>query len=155
MSDGVEQTTGVVQRLIESCQEARQGFSLAAEATEDFTLKRLFNIYAQQRSRFAEELRECGGYERNHGDAASQLREWSLSARDNDRELLECCLAADEQTLQLYREAMRKHIPRKAHFLISAQLSLMERVHERMHGLLREQYKPHGRVNVTMERAVI
>ena len=148
-----EETLQMVQRLIQSCEEAHQGFQLAAEAAEDAILKRLFNIYAQQRSRFAQELGEYGGSA--DGESHVQSTDWILTSNKTDRELLGFCLDADQQSLNLYREAMQKRCSRKAHFLISAQFALMQRSHERMRELWNEDSKPTGRACVTTERAML
>src|SRR5688572_30726918 len=58
MTATVDQKTTLVSQLINSCYKAENGYRSAADSVEDATLKRLFEIYAQQRIRFAEELRE-------------------------------------------------------------------------------------------------
>jgi hypothetical protein len=140
--------------LIRSCREAHHGFRCASETAMDSNLKRLFNIYAHQRTRFAEEL--CGYI----GESASELdghRERTLRQFDgatDDRQLLQNCVEADRRLLELYQQAMKTGISTKAQFLLSAQFSLIQRVHERMNGLLMEAPKV-SRMNVSVERAVL
>jgi hypothetical protein len=153
MTARIDDNPNGVQRLIDSCVEAHHGFRLAAEATEDPTLKRLFTIYAHQRSRFAEELKEyVSGIPMQ--EPPPVLTEWRLD-NNADAELIQHCIDANKESLRVYQETLQHRISRKAHFLISAQFSLMQRVHERMHNLLAEETKPMNRVNVLTEGAVL
>ena len=45
-----------IRELIESCRATHEGFRSAAQTVASSSLKQLFGLYAQQRSRFAEEL---------------------------------------------------------------------------------------------------
>lgn len=142
MTVAIDQSSQIVRQLIDSCYEAHEGYRSAAEAVSDGTLKRLFGIYAQQRTRFAEELREYTSFDgsefevkkgaaRTGGDFGDTLNEVS------DERLLQFCLESDRKTLELYRKALlERGIPSRAHFVISAQCSLMERVHDRINGIL-------------------
>jgi hypothetical protein len=134
----LDHTSEIMGKLIESCCHAREGFRSAADVVENQDLKRLFGIYAQQRTRFAEELREYFPMELDDPAGCLQPRR-GLNSRPTTAELLKHCLEVDRQTLIAYELALKERdIPTKAHFLISAQSSLLKRVLERMHGLLKE-----------------
>jgi hypothetical protein len=138
MTAMIDQSSRTVCQLIDSCHRSHQGFRSAAEVVNDTNLKRLLDIYAQQRTRFAEELRDCmpslllpdPGMEDR--PVTEDIRSSAGAAR-----LLEECLESDRRTLALYREALAdRAIPTRAHFLISAQCSLLQRVYDRMNSLL-------------------
>jgi hypothetical protein len=159
MTAMIDQSARTVCQLIDSCYRSQEGFRSAAEAVDDTNLKRLLDIYAQQRTRFAEELRECmpmpspllPDFVRGGGEAGSAR----LAPDQEAANVLEDCLESDRRTLALYREALAdRAIPTRAHFLISAQCSLLERVHDRMYGLLSGFTRgPVNRTNLQGERA--
>ena len=135
-----DQKTKLVSQLIHSCYRAQKGYRAAASSAGDQSLRRLFEIYAQQRTRFAEELREYLPDEEpaqvNGQYAASFGQEDSDEMKDSIRE----CLEIDSRTLALYKEAVaHRALPTRAHFLISSQLALMERVHDRINVMLDER----------------
>jgi hypothetical protein len=152
-----DQSARTVCQLIDSCYRSQEGFRSAAQAVDDINLKRLLDIYAQQRTRFAEELRECmpspllPDFVRRGEEQASA----GLATDEKPANVLEDCLESDRRTLALYREALAdRAIPTRAHFLISAQCSLLERVHDRMYGLLSGFARgPVNRTNLQGERA--
>ncbi|HEV8544600.1 MAG TPA: hypothetical protein VGR78_19595, partial [Verrucomicrobiae bacterium] len=133
-----DQSSQTVCRLIHSCFRSQEGFHSAAQVVEDAGLKRLLGIYAQQRTRFAEELRVCMPSSLEF-DALSDPEQPERTVLEDDGAagLLAECVESDRRTLALYREALAdRSIPTRAHFLISAQCSLLQRVHDRMYGLL-------------------
>jgi hypothetical protein len=140
--------------LIRSCREAHHGFRCASETAMDTNLKRLFHIYAHQRTRFAEEL--CGylGEKSSDLDHHSEKILRQFDEATDDRQLLQNCVETDRRLLELYQQAMKTGISTRAQFLLSAQFSLIQRVHERMNGLLMEAPKM-PRMNVSVERAVL
>jgi hypothetical protein len=132
----IEGSTRVMRQLISSCHEAEQRFRFAASGADDLTLKRLLEIYAQQRNRFAEELKE-------HLPAHNTQYERPISAdvsaavEGEEEDSIRSCLDGDSKTLQLYRQALAaRDLPTRTHFLISSQLALMERARERVIGLV-------------------
>ncbi|HTG43302.1 MAG TPA: hypothetical protein VK633_02100 [Verrucomicrobiae bacterium] len=123
-----------MRRLIDSCHEAHEEFRSASEAVDDTVLKRLFALYAQQRTRFAHELLDYASEEPIAFRSSSPAV--NLAGNRSDADLLNLCLEKERSALALYREALAdRTIPTKAHFLISAQLALLERVHSRMESL--------------------
>ena len=139
MTATIDNKTRLVSQLIKSCYKAQEGYRSAASAAEDESLRKLFQIYAQQRTRFAEELRqylplegECS--EGVDTDGAFGLRKEGTT-RNGDR--VRECLDIDSRTVALYKEAVaQRALPTRAHFLISSQLALMERVQDRMNAML-------------------
>lgn len=138
MTAEADTATEVVEQLIISCRKTHEGFRCAAEAVKDDNLKRLLSIYAQQRTRFAEELREHlppgSGFQWNH--TASDVPWAEMEAQEVVRQ----CLDAETRSLDLYSQALASgEMPTKAHFLVSAQYSLLQRVHDRVQEMLATQ----------------
>lgn len=126
----------VMQQLISSCYRAHEDFRTAAAAVDDGSLKRLFEIYAQQRNRFAQELREHLPTE-SDGLAQSAREEINPDPPKND--LLRHCLDTESKTVQLYQEVLSdRALPTRTQFLISSQLALMQGARERVSSLLRQ-----------------
>lgn len=154
MTAGFDHTHSTMNNLIRSCREAHDGFRCASETAMDSDLKRLFNIYAHQRTRFAEEL--CGYLGEKSSDLSRKsekiLRQFDEAT--DDRQLLKNCVETDRRLLELYQQAMKTGISTRAQFLLSAQFSLIQRVHERMNGMLMDAPKI-PRMNLSVERAVL
>lgn len=125
--------TETMEELISSCRDAQERFRCAAETVANEEWKRLFSLYAQQRTRFAEELRQhlparAEGAAAGSSDGAPCQRDWGDALRE--------CLDADQRSLDAYSRALAaRNMPTKAHFLVAAQYSLLRRVHERVRGI--------------------
>lgn len=131
-----QRSTELMHELISSCQQAQKRFRCAAESVNNEDWKRLFSIYAQQRTRFAEELRQHLPAEENIQDCTGEAG----GARSDGDDILRDCLDADQRSLEAYSRALAaRSMPTKAHFLVSAQYSLLQRVHERVRGLCHEK----------------
>jgi hypothetical protein len=123
----------VMRDLISSCYEAQERFRSAAANSGDDTLKRLFEIYAQQRTRFAQELRQHLPSDSDE----SEIPDNGFESEAGDDNSLRNCLDSDLRTLQLYRQALAsRDLPTRTHFLISSQLALLERAHDRVSSLM-------------------
>ena len=130
MNATVHSSTDLVMQLVESCRHTQEGFRHASQAVACGDLKRLFGIYSQQRTRFAEELCQ---YLPAGAAGPAQKTEWSALA---PAEIMRRCLDADKSSLDLYGQALASGgMSSRAHFLISAQYSLLQRVHERGLGI--------------------
>ena len=124
-----DQSSRTIGNLIQSCGDSERSFRDAAHALTDSNLKQLFGLYAQQRERFAIELRGLTILEVR----AAALQE---SSSLTQRELLSDCLRREIFLIDLYRQAIAgRTLPTRAHFLVSAQLALLEKVHSRIQTL--------------------
>jgi hypothetical protein len=136
MTASLDNKARLVSQLIRSCYDAQDGYRCAASAVEDERLRKLFEIYAQQRTRFAEELRAYLPAEAEFGKGENSgeiFGERESTTRGSIRE----CLETDSRTVALYKDALaQRALPTRAHFLISSQLALMERVQDRMNVML-------------------
>ena len=139
----------VMRDLISSCYEARGRFQSAAEQSKDDQLKRLFQIYAQQRTRFAEELREHLHSSDDDNFASGVTQFGSSGGTDSIRD----CLQSDWNSLQLYKQALAsRELPTRTHFVISSQLALLERAHERVSTLLQQPRNNGGHTAMSLGR---
>ena len=140
MTAPIEETTVTFENLISTCKEAQARFRSAAAAAEDKAIRRLLGIYAQQRTRFAEELlQEMGSpssASRQAGDAGAENGLTAQKSPSSDLDLLRECLKSESRALESYKDALGARIPTRAHFLVAAQHQLMQRAHERMQGML-------------------
>jgi hypothetical protein len=133
-----QRSTELMHELISSCRHAQERFRCAAETVTNEEWRRLFSIYAQQRTRFAEELRQH--LPAQDGDDFSSGADATGYARPEWDDVLQECLDADQKSLETYSRALAaRSMPTKAHFLVSAQFSLLQRVHERVRGLCAEK----------------
>lgn len=141
MTAPLENTIVTFERLISACRETKEGFRRAAAAAEGQAVRRLLNIYAQQRARFADELRVemSGPPAGSEGDSHRMLEPAAAPERRpgaSDLELLRECLQTELRALASYQDALGSRVPTKTHFLVSAQFSLMQRARDRIQGLL-------------------
>src|SRR5947208_668309 len=117
----LDQNTKTISELIDSCRDTQEAFRYAAETVANSPLKTLFVLYAQQRSRFAEELGGLAGVDGtarcDHSFSIEKTR------RTDEAGLLSDCLKREQSALALYRKALAERtLPTKARFLVSAQL---------------------------------
>ena len=141
------------ERLISTCKETREKFRQAAAAAEDKSVRRLLNLYAQQRMRFAEELFQeiygCAAHCRATDEQGEGTASPTRGASGSDLELLRQCLQSENQALESYKDALGARIPSRVHFLVSAQHSLMQKAHERMQGMLADTAHGENGIHLT------
>ena len=143
MTATVDYNTKLVGELIRSCYKTQEGFRSAAKTVKDDSLKRLFELYAQQRTRFAAELREHLPFDVWSEEQELLGEHEGLFKGANRLDSIRECLAMDARTLALYKKALAERaLPTRAHFVISSQLALMQRVHDRMQMMLQERPTP-------------
>ena len=137
MTAAIDSTSTLVRDLIRSCEKACECFRIAAEGATAQELKRLFNLYALQRARFAEELRQNVPFMAEDNESGDPAEEWvSPAPFTTDIDLLAHCLEADERLLESYSRMLKQKLPPRQHFFLSAQFSLLQRVHERIGNML-------------------
>ena len=130
MSAIAETGKKTIHELIQSCQLTQEGFRTAAQVVTSGTLKQLFGLYAEQRSRFVVELSNLAemlplGQQRTFDE--------SLRPFGNETELVQNCLAREKGALAAYRRAVTEQtLPTKTRFVVSAQLALLEKVQSRI-----------------------
>src|SRR5687768_9168278 len=116
MTAGIDQRTCTMRHLMNSCYEAEESFRSAAEASEEGPLKRLLELYAQQRTRFAEELREYVPFEIDSPQSPHATMKDTDPAVDD----VSKCVQTDASAISLYKQALAERtLPTRAHFLVS------------------------------------
>lgn len=123
-----------MERLIETCQRSQRGFKAAAEAAQNEDLKRLLNLYSHQRTRFAAELKAHCQMGEISSPTVSETQGQRFSGQSDDQ-ILDACLQHDATCLDAYAQVLASRVPGRAHFLISAQYSLLQQVHQRMRSM--------------------
>jgi uncharacterized protein (TIGR02284 family) len=132
-------TTGILNGLIETCRDGQEGFQEAAENIVRSDLKQLFAEAALQRARFLgqlqAEVRALGGDPENTGSVAGALhRAWidikgTLSGRDEESILSEA-ERGEDSAVSAYRDALENELPANLRAIISAQYADVQRTHD-------------------------
>lgn len=131
----------VVQSLIETVEEDREGFRLAAEAAERSDVRLLFIHYSRQRAEFSEELHRL---ERTYGGTGQDpephpiefLHGWThlreaLKARDSQAILTEC-EKGEGYAIGAYRQALSRELPLDVQMIIGAQSLELKAAHDKV-----------------------
>jgi uncharacterized protein (TIGR02284 family) len=135
--------------LIETCKDGEQGFRTAAEGIGkegDSELRTLFNLYAQQRARFAADLQNevlhRGGDPTNSGHVTAAFhRGWvnlkSAVTRADEAAIIAECEAAEGSAMRMYENAMKKSLPSDLSETVEMQYAEIRLAHERVRVLER------------------
>ncbi len=130
--------------LIETCKDAEEGFRAAAGAIGkegDPELKTLFNLYAQQRARFAAELQNevlhRGGDPTNSGHVSAAFhRGWvnlkTAVTRADEAAIIAECEASEGFAMRNYENAMKKSLPSDLMEMVETQYDKIRLAHERV-----------------------
>src|SRR5580704_8723357 len=119
MAEHNEEVITTLNDLIETCKDGEQGFRAAAEAVgkeQETDLRTLFNLYAQQRARFAAELQSevlhRGGDPTKSGHVSAAFkRGWAnLKAaltRNDEASIIAECEAGEDSAMRNYENALK------------------------------------------------
>jgi uncharacterized protein (TIGR02284 family) len=140
-SEGVS----VVRDLIQTLEDGREGFRLAADATDNFDLKKLFTHYSEQRAQFVTELQNLSnglGESANdqNGSLKGVLHRGSLnlrsaiSAKDPAAILAECERGEDHAVCE-YRKALDRPLPTEIQHALEAQGLEITAAHDKVRHL--------------------
>jgi len=121
----------LLNNLIETLKDGREGFKQAAESIRNPALKALFNDYSQQRSRFATALQ---GEARRHGETEPETsssatgalhRGWinlkSAITGGDEHAILAECERGEDSAVEEYKKAMDDGLSPSAQELVSRQ----------------------------------
>lgn len=134
----------VLNHLLESCRDSERGYRAAAALVEGPTLKTKLLEMADERARFAEELKphaqRLGGDEAADGTRAAAVhRRWmDLKARispHDDHVVFAEVLRGDESTLRAYETALQELLPATVRELVDEQAKKVRQVHQRLEEL--------------------
>jgi uncharacterized protein (TIGR02284 family) len=142
MNTSIDQTIGILNDLIETCEDARHGFTTAAEDAKDPELSRVFSNYAAQRAQFVSELEKrvlmLGGNPARRGSAGGAVhRGWidlkSALASNEPHAVLSECERGEDSARDSYREALnRERLDFETRALIQRQAAAIQEAHDRV-----------------------
>ena len=136
--------TGTIKRLYERCKDGEHGYRRAAEHAEQFSLKKLFGEYAEQRANFAAALQAELGRHGAHdakegtiGEAVLQGWEGIKSAMTNskDENAIAACVRSEEAARQDYEAALKHDLPPDVRTLLESQCATLRESQERIQAL--------------------
>jgi uncharacterized protein (TIGR02284 family) len=134
----------ILNDLIATCLDGKEGFKLAAEDAKDLELKEIFSNLSRQREEFAQRLqaqvRSLGGKLREHGTLSGALhRGWinikaAIASRDNHAVLAEC-ESGEDAALKAYSDAASGVLGLRSRELVESQLARVQETHNRIRDL--------------------
>ncbi|MEA3213174.1 MAG: hypothetical protein QOE70_6231 [Chthoniobacter sp.] len=131
--------------LIETLKDGEEGFRAASGDVQSAELRRLFEEFSEQRSRFAGELQELvrGFGEMNPVNTSSAVgalhRGWInlkavLTSRDDHAILVECERGEDSAIAE-YRHALEAELPANARAVVLRQAAEVQAAHDQVRDL--------------------
>ena len=129
----------VLNDLIETCKDGEQGFREAAEGVEKSDLRTLFNMYAQQRARFAGELNNevlrHGGEPATSGHVSAALHRGWINIKKavtgkNETAIIDECERGEDAAMHNYENALKKNLPADLMSIIEAQFTEIKHAHD-------------------------
>jgi uncharacterized protein (TIGR02284 family) len=109
--------------LILVCRNAERGFRRAMETARLAEIKRLFDMYAKQRARFALQLEtevvRLGGLIPTENGIGNKSR--VKSAVTDDGSVVAACTHMEEDCMRAYREALANDLPLPLHTVVERQ----------------------------------
>lgn len=139
MADRTERE--VLNHLIETCVDAERGYRNAAEHVKDGAIKSLFTEIANERARYAQDLRlhadRLGGSAAGDGSRAASLHRGWMVLRDalsghDARSLVKEAGRGEEVALAAYRDALAGMLPPAARDVVEQQLAGVQKAQVRL-----------------------
>jgi uncharacterized protein (TIGR02284 family) len=135
----------VLRNLIQTLEDGKEGFRLAADAIDNSDLKKLFTHYSEQRAQFAMDLHNLSnGFgdpaDNGNGPLEGTLRRgWlnlrsAISANDPAAILAEC-ERGEEHAVSQYRKALDQSLPIEIQHALGAQGLEITAAHDKVHHL--------------------
>jgi len=143
----------VLNDLIETNKDGEQGFRTAAEHVTNSELKTLFNIFAQQRARFASELNSevlrRGGDPAKTGHMSATLhRGWidlkSAVTGKSEKAIVDECERGEDSAKSNYEDALKKSLPSDLLSIIETQYLEVKAAHDSVRDLKRAEHADHA-----------
>lgn len=143
----------VLNDLIETNKDGEQGFRTAAEHVTNSELKTLFNIFAQQRARFASELNNevlrRGGDPAKTGHISATLhRGWidlkSAVTGKSEKAIVDECERGEDSAKRNYEDALKKSLPSDLLSIIETQYLDVKAAHDSVRDLKRAEHADHA-----------
>lgn len=146
MAGSVDQTASTLNRLIQTCKDAENGFLSAAGAIDDPNLRRLFESYSQQRAEFAAELElevrrlAEDPVESDHATDALH-RSWvdmkpGLTGREEGSIISEC-ERGEDMAVRSYEKALDSGLLPDLRLVVERQFLQVKQAHDQIRSLER------------------
>lgn len=134
--------------LIETCRDGEQGFRQAAENLKDPGVKDLFDEIAQERARFAEELkqqvRRLGGSPDEGGSVAGAAHRGWMNVKGavtghDDKAIISEAERGEDVAVETYRTALSEALPPPVESVVDRQYQHVKKAHDRVRDLERQR----------------
>ena len=135
----------VIDNLIQTLKDGREGFKQAAESVSNPNLKSLFRDYSQQRSRFATALQSEA---RRHGKTDPETsssatgalpRDWinlkSAITGGDEHAILAECERGEDSAVEEYKKALEDGLTPSAQDFVSRQFAEIKAAHDQIKSL--------------------
>jgi uncharacterized protein (TIGR02284 family) len=141
MTSQIKELIATLNRLIQTCKEAENGYRTAEVAVENLDLKTLLNSYAQQRAQYAAELQSevqrLGGRVEMSSNLtdAPQSGGTNLKAsvdKGNSAAVLAECERGEDSLKQQYQQALEKDLPPDVQAILERQFAGVKEAHDRI-----------------------
>lgn len=142
-----DEVVSTLNRLIETCRDAQEGFRTAAEGVGAAELKGLFHEYSRERASFAgelqDEVRRLGGDPERTGSLVASLHRGWMGLRaalegGDDSAVLSECERGEGVALAEYRAALGVDLPASVRAAVERQFAQVKKAHDRVRGLARK-----------------
>jgi len=135
----------VIDNLIQTLKDGREGFKQAAESVSNPNLKSLFRDYSQQRSRFANALQSEARRQRETDPETSSSstgalhRGWinlkSAITGSDEHAILAECERGEDSAVEEYKKALEDGLTPSTQELVSRQFAGIKAAHDRIKSL--------------------
>jgi uncharacterized protein (TIGR02284 family) len=132
--------------LIETCRDGEEGFREAAQNLKDPGVKSMFSEIAQERARFADELKtqvqQLGGNPEQGGSISGAAhRGWmnvkgALTGYD-DKQIIAEAERGEDVAVSTYRSALSEPLPTAIESVVNRQYEHVKQAHDRVRDLER------------------
>lgn len=139
-----KETISTLNSLIETCEDGAKGFRTAAEHVDDGSIKSVFDTYAGERDRFAQELRRevgrLGGEAEESGSMSGAIhRGWvDLKSAVTGRSVSAIVAEAErgeDVAVDTYEKAMQAELPADVRTVVQRQFTRVKAAHDHVRDL--------------------
>ena len=132
--------------LIETCRDGEQGFREAAQNLKDPAVKSMFDEFAHERARFAEELKSevqrLGGSPDEGGSMAGAAHRGWMNVKGavtghDDKQIIAEAERGEDVAVATYQKALEEPLPTAIESVVSRQYEHVKMAHDRVRDLER------------------
>lgn len=136
-----DKVISILNDLIETCRDGREGFNEASENATSPELKNFFRQASRERARFVgelqQEVRTLGGDPEKSGSTAGALhRVWidikgTFTGKD-DGSILNEAERGEDSAVKAYQDALQQRLPANCESIVQKQFSEIKLTHDRV-----------------------